>query len=54
MAGKEREIDGADIAEQLQATTSADAGGNVSGTQADEDAALDIVFEPEAAGQRPN
>ena len=39
--------DGAAIAEQLNATTSEDAGGNVSGTGG-KDTDLDIVFEPEA------
>ena len=40
------EIGGDAIAEQLQGTTSEDAGGNVSGTE-DDDAGFEIVFEPE-------
>jgi hypothetical protein len=40
-----RRIDGDEIAEQLSQTTSEDAGGNVSGTAADDTGeGLDIVF----------
>ena len=54
MAENKPERDGAAIAEQLQGTTSASAGGNVSGTEADDNTEFDIVFEPEAADDRPN
>ncbi len=41
-------ISGDDIADQLNQTTSEDAGGNVSGTAANEGCEdLDIIFEPE-------
>jgi hypothetical protein len=45
-----RIADGEALAEQLGQTTSADAGGNVSGTAADDSCeGLDIVFEYEAS-----
>jgi hypothetical protein len=48
-----RARDGAEIAEQLNATTSEDAGGSVSGTgPIDEDDELEILFEPERPEDR--
>jgi hypothetical protein len=55
-AARTRTDDGSDIAEQLNATTSEDAGGTVSGTgDADEnddaEDELEILFEPEMPGE---
>jgi hypothetical protein len=51
-AAQARTEDGADIAEQLSATTSEDAGGNVAGTGApDDEDELEILFEPEMPGE---
>ena len=52
-ARNDRAKDGAALAEQLNATTSEDAGGSVSGTgQRNGDDELEILFEPEAPADR--
>ena len=53
-AAQDRANEGADFAEQLNATTSPDAGGTIASANADDDQdeELEILFEPEAPRNR--